>query len=338
MSEPLVDPLKVRTWGVKRPLDEKMPEIQQELQEGKRYYPESSNHKMDEWGAILRHREEMAQVQDAQKRITDEKQKEELNTYLTKDIENRRRQFALDAVAGKHEERLAADQKKQEQIMMEEQAKNMEKERQHLLSNNYLNTMQSHQQKEMQQRAEELMKGKQADEKALFEDKFFKQAEKDKKNMIKNILSSGYSYQDGPASNVNLQGTNMSEGDRINLETKLDLDNRLRKFNNFTTKTYSNYQSNVLTPAQMKLKIQEELTQKQHQQQMREQEVKEIQRENNLRHQNQINGLQVKNQIVELESAQEREKQAQLEIEMRQSMEAEMKFKAEQEALAEKKR
>jgi len=91
MSEPLVDPLKVRTWGVKRPLDEKMPEIQQELQEGKRYYPESSNHKMDEWGAILRHREEMAQVQDAQKRITDEKQKEELNTYLTKDIENRRR-------------------------------------------------------------------------------------------------------------------------------------------------------------------------------------------------------------------------------------------------------
>lgn len=42
-----------------------------------------------------------------------------------------------------------------------------------------------------------------------------------------------------------------------------------------------------------------------------------------------MNGFQVKNQIVELESNTAREKQAQLEIEMRQSMEAEMKFKAE---------
>lgn len=109
MSEPLVDPLKVRTWGVKRPLDEKMPEIQQELQDGKRYYPESSTNKMDEWGAILRHREEMGRVQDAQKHIAEEKQKEELNNHLSKDIENRRQQFALEAVSGKKEERMAAD-------------------------------------------------------------------------------------------------------------------------------------------------------------------------------------------------------------------------------------
>lgn len=293
---------------------------------------------MDEWGAILRHREEMGRVQDAQKHIAEEKQKEELNNHLSKDIENRRQQFALEAVSGKKEERMAADQKKQEQLMMEDQAKNMERQRQNLLSNNYLSTMQTHQQREMNDRADSLMKGKQADDKANFEQKFFQQAEKDKKNMIKNILSSGYSYQDGPASNINLTGTNMSEGDRINLETKLDLDNRLRKFNNFTTKTYSNYQSNVLTPAQMKLKIQEELIKKQHHQQMRDQEVKEIQKETNLRHQNQMNGFQVKNQIVELESNTAREKQAQLEIEMRQSMEAEMKFKAEQDALAERKR
>ena len=103
--------------------------------------------------------------------------------------------------------------------------------------------------------------------------------------MIKNILSSGYSYQDGPASNLDLTQAQMSEGDRINLETKLDLDNRLRKFNNFTSKTYSNYQSNVLTPAQMKLKIQEELIKKQHHQQQRELEAKEVKRETTLKYQ-----------------------------------------------------
>lgn len=47
-----MDPLKTHSWGVKRTLEEKQPEIQRELQEGGRYYPPRAETKLDEWGAL----------------------------------------------------------------------------------------------------------------------------------------------------------------------------------------------------------------------------------------------------------------------------------------------
>lgn len=40
-----IDPLKFRTYGVKRPLDEKEEKIQRLLDENKRYYPTTKNGK-----------------------------------------------------------------------------------------------------------------------------------------------------------------------------------------------------------------------------------------------------------------------------------------------------
>jgi hypothetical protein len=72
----LVDPLKLRTYGVKKPLDQKEEKIQQLYDQNKRYYPklrngetESSSNKItgqiDEWGAVVKHQVEMHERQRA---------------------------------------------------------------------------------------------------------------------------------------------------------------------------------------------------------------------------------------------------------------------------------
>jgi hypothetical protein len=54
MSDFLVDPLKVHTFGVKRPLDEKKQEIDELYANNKRYYPKDKKGGLDEWGAVIK--------------------------------------------------------------------------------------------------------------------------------------------------------------------------------------------------------------------------------------------------------------------------------------------
>ncbi len=49
----------MHTWGVKQTLDAKEDRIKQMIQDGKRYYPPSEKVGLDEWGALLKHREEL---------------------------------------------------------------------------------------------------------------------------------------------------------------------------------------------------------------------------------------------------------------------------------------
>lgn len=72
-----------------------------------------------------------------------------------------------------------------------------------------------------------------ANQKALMEEQFFKQAEADKKNMIKGILATGYMSQQAPKED-HLANIDMAEGDKITLQKRLELDNKLRQFNNTT--------------------------------------------------------------------------------------------------------
>lgn len=54
MSDALVDPLKVHTFGVKRPLEEKKSEIDALYENNKRYYPKDKKGGLDEWGAVIK--------------------------------------------------------------------------------------------------------------------------------------------------------------------------------------------------------------------------------------------------------------------------------------------
>ena len=50
----LVDPLKFRSFGVKKGLDLKQDKIQQLHEESKRYYPTDGKGNIDEWGAVIK--------------------------------------------------------------------------------------------------------------------------------------------------------------------------------------------------------------------------------------------------------------------------------------------
>jgi hypothetical protein len=54
MSDPLVDPLRIHTYGVKRPLEEKKGEIDELYRNNKRYYPKDKSGDIDEWGAVIK--------------------------------------------------------------------------------------------------------------------------------------------------------------------------------------------------------------------------------------------------------------------------------------------
>ena len=77
-----MDPLKM-AYGVKKPLDAKSSKIS-ELQQGqKRYYPTSARGDIDEWGAVIQHRQEVYQREKAeeglQKRLNQQDYHKELD-------------------------------------------------------------------------------------------------------------------------------------------------------------------------------------------------------------------------------------------------------------------
>lgn len=49
-----MDPLKFRSYGVKKHLDAKQEKIQQLEQQQMRYYPTDGKGNLDEWGAIIK--------------------------------------------------------------------------------------------------------------------------------------------------------------------------------------------------------------------------------------------------------------------------------------------
>jgi hypothetical protein len=46
--------LKFRSFGVKKPLDEKQEKINQLMDANKRYYPTDHRGNIDEWGAVIK--------------------------------------------------------------------------------------------------------------------------------------------------------------------------------------------------------------------------------------------------------------------------------------------
>ncbi len=68
-----MDPLKLRTQGIKKPLNEKEEKIQRLLEENKRYYPKGKNGMegfqfmvigtTDEWGAVIKHQAEQFELE-----------------------------------------------------------------------------------------------------------------------------------------------------------------------------------------------------------------------------------------------------------------------------------
>ena len=50
----LIDPLKIHTQGVKKPMEDKGQKMQAMVEGGQRYYPTDPRGNLDEWGAVIK--------------------------------------------------------------------------------------------------------------------------------------------------------------------------------------------------------------------------------------------------------------------------------------------
>ena len=54
MSDNLIDPLKIHTQGVKKPLEDKGEKFNTLVNNNQRYYPSDNRGGIDEWGAVIK--------------------------------------------------------------------------------------------------------------------------------------------------------------------------------------------------------------------------------------------------------------------------------------------
>ena len=65
----IIDPLKLHTWGAKKPLTQKQDSIKALQLDNKRYYPNDKDGNIDEWGALIKHQGEMYKQQVEQDKV-----------------------------------------------------------------------------------------------------------------------------------------------------------------------------------------------------------------------------------------------------------------------------
>jgi hypothetical protein len=83
MTTNVMDPLKLRAMGVKKPLEDKKDKIESLQEDYKRYYPVDKNGQLDEWGAVIKRQTENYQREQADKAV----QKTIMQQEYSKDLE-----------------------------------------------------------------------------------------------------------------------------------------------------------------------------------------------------------------------------------------------------------
>lgn len=257
MSDPLVDPLKVHTFGVKRPLEEKKAEIDDLYKNHKRYYPTDKKGELDEWGAVIKNQNEMFTRLDNMSKIQKRKDMQDYSHELVKESDTRKREEKYNQQQQKQFDYSQAMSKKQEADFLNQQTQATKKNMQSMLANDYSEAMRLKRMKQDEERRMDLMEGKAADQKAGLELSYLQNAERDKRNMIKEIFKSEKNAYDDRKSKQTNQSYNLGRAEH----QKLMADNEKREvyrdyldsqkynnFNQFQNKIKDTYQQQVYGP------------------------------------------------------------------------------------------
>ena len=254
--EPLVDPLRVHTYGVKRPLEEKRQEIEDLYKNNKRYYPKDKRGELDEWGAVIKNQNEMF-GRIAQQQIMDKKKNmEQYGKELTTESDNRVNEEKYNLNQEKQFDRVQSLNKQRESDMLNQQSMNTKKNIQSLLANDYENAMRLKQSQRDDERRHNLMAGQMSVNKAQHELDYLTKAENDKKRMIKQILTSEKNAYD-TRKNMNNQTQIMDVEENKKLMAQSEFQHRNRdyqdsvkynNFNKFQDKINQNYREHVFKP------------------------------------------------------------------------------------------
>ncbi|CDW82191.1 UNKNOWN [Stylonychia lemnae] len=119
MSSPVIDPFKLRTYGLKKPLDEKEDKINKLLEENKRYYPTVKNGQVDEWGAVIKHQTEQFQLGQQLAQQQDKFQKKAYQEELQKDVERKKAEQDLQLQLKQRELEIQREYKRQQDEKMQ---------------------------------------------------------------------------------------------------------------------------------------------------------------------------------------------------------------------------
>ena len=256
MSDQLVDPLKVHTMGVKKPLEEKKDRIRQYYEEAKRYYPSNERVSVDEWGAVIKNQSEaFRRMEDEQKRARKAFQ-QDYGQELESEVFNKLKKSKEAEMTEKQKEYQLALQKKNEYDNIQMNNQERKKQMQHILADDYERMIKMKQDKSMYDKTLDLENGKVANQKALKELQYIKMGDDQKKQMIKEILTNDKQVHDGNKFKSYRDGVNSKTQAQKDLEL-MELrarqrdqafQSRYNNFNDFQKKIAQSYSANVINP------------------------------------------------------------------------------------------
>ena len=189
MSDPLIDPLRTHTYGVKRTLEEKKGEIEELYKNNKRYYPKDKLGGLDEWGAVIKNQNEtfnrIAEIQ----RMEKTKNMESYGKELVDESDKRVREQKYQDQSQKDYELNLALNKKKESDMINTQTMATKKNIQNVLAHDYENAIRMRKLQQDSEKRESLMAGQASVNRAQVEIDYLRRTEDEKKRMIREILN-----------------------------------------------------------------------------------------------------------------------------------------------------
>lgn len=257
MSEPLLDPLKVHTFGVKRPLEEKQGEIADLYKNNKRYYPTDQKGELDEWGAVIKNQNEMFNRLDNVQKMQKRKHMEQYGHELSQEHDKRIREQKFNADQMKNFEYSQAMNKKNEHDLLTHQTNMNKKNLQSMLADDYEQAMRQKKMAEMNERRQTLAEGQASNHKAELELNYLQNAENGKKKMIQEILTSEKNAYDDRTKKMNNQShymsraeaqTHLAENEKREIYRDYMNTNKYNNFNQFQSKANQNYLEQVSKP------------------------------------------------------------------------------------------
>lgn len=92
-----MDPLKA-AYGVKKPLDQKQHKISELHSNQKRYYPTSARGDVDEWGAVIQHRQEVYQREKAEEGLSKRLNQQDYHRQLDLAVAQKKEKNQVDSL------------------------------------------------------------------------------------------------------------------------------------------------------------------------------------------------------------------------------------------------
>jgi hypothetical protein len=216
--------------------------------------------KIDEWGAVIKNQSEaFKRMEEDQQR----KQKVDMQNYgqeLESEVFNKLRKNKDSDMEQKRLEYSIALEKKAELDRMNLSNLEKKKQMQSILSADYETAMRQKNQQSQYDRMSDLEKGKMANDKASKELNYLNQSEKDKKNMIKDILNNAKSVHDGTRANQDKdkymdafeQQKYIQDLEKRQNDQDMAKVSRYNKFNDFQNKNAQFYNREVINPKMQK--------------------------------------------------------------------------------------